>query len=80
MTAFQVEARPFRAGDELLLAEGLERARGSAGGGPQRELAELRWRYGGAPHGACVALACDERGRAIAGLCATRQRVRFEGR
>ena len=80
MPGFQVEARPFRPGDEELLLAGLERATRAAGGGPRRELDELRWRYGAAPHGACVAFALDERGAAVAGVCATRHRARLEGR
>ncbi len=79
MSAFQIEARRFRAGDEELLLEGLQRSARAAGGGPRRELAELRWRYGAAPHGACVAFALDGQARPVAGVCATRHRVRFEG-
>jgi hypothetical protein len=79
MSAFQIEARPFRPGDEELLLEGLERASRAANGGPRRALAELRWRYGAAPHGACVAFAQDASGRPMAGVCATRHKVRFEG-
>src|SRR5688572_17348788 len=80
MAGFHVEARAFRAGDEELLLAGMERAARAAGGGPRRELAELRWRYGAAPHGACVALALDEHGEPLAGVCATRHRARLEGR
>lgn len=80
MSVFQVEARRFRAGDEELLLGGLARAALAAGGGPRRELDELRWRYATAPHGACVAFALDEHARPVAGLCATRHRARFEGR
>lgn len=79
MTAARIETRSFRAGDEGLVLDGHERARRAAGGGPEREPAELRWRYGEAPHGACLAVALDEEGRAIAGVSATRQRVRFQG-
>jgi hypothetical protein len=80
VSAFHVEARPFRPGDEELLLAGLERAVRAAGGGARRELFELRWRYAEAPHGACVALALDGHGRPTAGVFATRHRVRFEGR
>lgn len=79
MSEARVEARLFRSGDEGLLLEGLERASRSVGGSPRRELEELRWRYGAAPHGACLALALDPDGRPRAGLCATRHRVRFQG-
>ncbi|HEX6883951.1 MAG TPA: hypothetical protein VF530_11265 [Planctomycetota bacterium] len=79
MTAFTLEVRPFRPGDEELLLAGHERALRSAGGGPARERAELRWRYGAAPHGACVALALDPQGQALAGLAATRHRALLEG-
>jgi len=79
MSELQVEARAFRPGDEELLLAGFARA-ARVGGGPRRELAELRWRYGAAPHGACVAFTLDQHARAVAGVCATRHRVRFEGR
>jgi hypothetical protein len=79
MTAFTLEVRPFRPGDEELLLAGHERALRSAGGGPRREAAELRWRYGAAPHGACLALALDAEGQALAGLAATRHRALLEG-
>src|SRR5262245_15263326 len=80
MAGFGVEARPYRSEDELLIVDGLARSVRTLPSGARRAPAELRWRYGAAPHGACVAFACDGEGRAIAGLCATRQRVRFEGR
>src|SRR5262245_51160785 len=80
MSAVHVEARPFRRGDEELLLAGLEQARRAAGGVPRRELSELRWRYAAAPHGACAAFALDDHELAVAGVCATRHRVRFEGR
>jgi hypothetical protein len=79
MPAFHVEARSFRPGDEELLLAGLERAARASGGGARRELAELRWRYGAAPHGACAAFALDRSAAPAAGVCATRHRVRFEG-
>lgn len=76
---FSVETRAFRAGDERWLRAALERACRSAGGGPQREEQELAWRYGAAPHGAVLAVARDAGGVELAGLVATRRRVRFEG-
>lgn len=76
---FSVETRTFRAGDERWLQAALERACRSAGGGPRREEQELAWRYGAAPHGAVLAVARDAGGVELAGLVATRQRVRFEG-
>jgi hypothetical protein len=80
MPSCTVEARRFRAGDEELLWRGIERARSGIGANePVRALDELRWRYGDAPHGACVAFALDERGEAVAGIAATRHRARLEG-
>lgn len=79
MTAFTLEVRAFQPGDEDLLLTGHERAVRSAGGGPTRALAELRWRYGAAPHGARVAFARDGAGEVIAGIAATRHRARLEG-
>jgi hypothetical protein len=77
--SFTIETRAFRAGDERWLFAALERARAAAGGGPRRDEKELAWRYGAAPHGGVLAVARDERGIEVAGLVATRQRVRFEG-
>lgn len=77
--SFTVETRAFRVGDERWLCAALERARAAAGGGPRRDEAELAWRYGAAPHGGVLAVARDERGVELAGLVATRRRVRFEG-
>lgn len=79
MSALRVEARPFQPGDERLLLAGLEGAVRATGAGPRRALEELSWRYGRAPHGACLALAFGPGERPLAGLCATRQRVRFQG-
>jgi len=78
MPGLRVEARPFAAGDEALLLDGLERARRAAGAGSTPSLESLRWRYASAPHGACLALALEGT-QPVAGLCATRQRVRFQG-
>ena len=77
MTAITAEARAFRAGDDALLLQGIERA--AALGGVRRTLRELQWRYGEAPHGARVAFARDERGGIRAGIAATRHKVSFEG-
>jgi hypothetical protein len=71
-----VEARRFEPGDEEQLAEGFERSAGA--GATRRSLAELRWRYGAAPHGACVAFARDASGTVLAGIAATRHRARLE--
>jgi len=79
MSAFTLETRAFRDGDERLLAAGIERAARAAGSGPERDPEELAWRYGAAPHGACLALALDGGGVPVAGVAATRQRVRFQG-
>ena len=81
MPSLTIEARAFRAGDELLRHAARERARAGAGGtGEARTLDELRWRYAAAPHGARVAFARDERGEAVAGIAGTRQRALLEGR
>ncbi|MEQ1894992.1 MAG: hypothetical protein ABL998_20825 [Planctomycetota bacterium] len=77
--SFTVETRAFRAGDERWLAAALERARAAAGGGRCRDEQWLGWRYAAAPHGGVLAVARDERGVELAGLVATRRRVRFEG-
>jgi len=76
---FTIETRAFRVGDERWLRAALERARVAAYGGPERDERELAWRYGTAPHGAVLAVARDTAGVELAGLVATRQRVRFEG-
>lgn len=77
--SFTVETRAFRAGDERWLAAALARARAAAGGGPRRDEPELAWRYGATPHGGVLAVARDEQGVELAGLVATRRRVRFDG-
>ncbi len=80
MPSLTIEARAFRPGDELHLHAALERARASAGTGEARTLADLRWRYAEAPHGACVSFALDAEGVPVAGIAATRQRALLEGR
>jgi len=80
MAEFRIETRTFRPGDEELLLAGLERASRAAGAGPSRARAELEWRYARAPEGACVAFAhAAEPGIPVAGIAATRRRVRFQG-
>jgi hypothetical protein len=77
VTRFTVETRAFRAGDEDVLLAGIQRARRASGGGPERALDELRWRYRDAPHGACVAFALGADGMALGGVAATRHRARL---
>ena len=79
MTGLTVDVRAFEAGDEERWLEAHSRAVRAAGGGPERQLAELRWRYGAAPRGARVAFALDPAGGTIAGVAATRHRARLEG-
>jgi ribosomal protein S18 acetylase RimI-like enzyme len=79
MTAFTLEVRASKPGDAERLLELHARALRAAGVGPARDLAELRWRYEEAPHGACVAFALAPDGRALAAVAATRHRARIEG-
>lgn len=78
MAEANVIVRAYSDQDEALLFGGLERA-ASGLRGRSRTRASLRWRYGRAPHGACVALASDREGRIAAGIAATRHRALLEG-